>query len=137
MVVAPKTFRPPWQSSPEALQYQRQAHDVRRGSARARGYTTKWDKARATWFRRSPLCVCCEANGVVHQASVLDHVIPHKGDQSLFWNTANWQGLCEWCDKNIKRSIENKWLIGAVPEAELSLNRRISGWLHPADRVRA
>ncbi len=28
-------------------------------------------------------------------ATVVDHIIPHRGDQKLFWDENNWQGLCE------------------------------------------
>ncbi|RKJ07590.1 HNH endonuclease, partial [Butyricicoccus sp. 1XD8-22] len=31
------------------------------------------------------------------QATVVDHIKPHQGDQSLFWNENNWQPLCKRC----------------------------------------
>ncbi len=31
----------------------------------------------------------------MHGADVVDHIIPHKGDQSLFWDSSNWQPLCK------------------------------------------
>lgn len=30
-------------------------------------------------------------------ASVVDHVIPHRGDKALFWDSDNWQPLCKPC----------------------------------------
>lgn len=51
-----------------------------------------------------------------------------------FWNSSNWQGVCEWCDKNLKRSIENDWLKGRALTAELNLARVVPGWVHPGDR---
>lgn len=51
-----------------------------------------------------------------------------------FWNSKNWQGLCEWCDKNLKRSIENDWIKGRLPASDLNLNRIVAGWVHPGDR---
>jgi len=30
-------------------------------------------------------------------ATVVDHITPHKGDNDLFWDRANWQSLCESC----------------------------------------
>lgn len=66
-----------------------------RGSARERGYTRRWDKARLTYLQRHPLCVYCERQGRVTAATVVDHIIPHRGDQKLFWDTANWQSLCK------------------------------------------
>lgn len=66
-----------------------------RESAARRGYGSRWQKARATFLARSPLCVACEAEGRVSAATVVDHRIPHKGDQALFWDTGNWQSMCK------------------------------------------
>ena len=30
-------------------------------------------------------------------ATVVDHVIPHRGDRKLFWDEQNWQPLCKEC----------------------------------------
>jgi 5-methylcytosine-specific restriction protein A len=70
-------------------------HDTKRGSARERGYNTRWEKARKTYLMRNPLCVMCQREGRVNPATVVDHIFPHKGDQQLFWDTDNWQGLCK------------------------------------------
>jgi len=70
--------------------------DKQRPSARARGYTHRWDKARATYLRSHPLCVMCEREGRVTAATVVDHIVPHRGDQRLFWDVENnWQSLCK------------------------------------------
>lgn len=69
--------------------------DRERGSAAARGYGRRWRKARAAYLAAHPLCVMCEAEGVVEQATDLDHIRPHRGDMDLFWDPSNWQGLCE------------------------------------------
>ena len=74
-----------------------QRADERRGSAASRGYNSRWRKARETWLRRHPLCVRCQATGDVTAATVVDHIVPHKGDSALFWNTGNWQSLCKPC----------------------------------------
>ena len=31
------------------------------------------------------------------RATVVDHIIPHRGDQKLFWDQNNWQALCKSC----------------------------------------
>ncbi len=36
----------------------------------------------------------CMTMGMVTQATVVDHIKPHRGDQGLFWNKGNWQSLC-------------------------------------------
>jgi 5-methylcytosine-specific restriction enzyme A len=75
----------------------RQQSDARRGSASERGYNGRWQKARATWLSRYPLCAECERSNRVAPASVVDHIVPHRGDQALFWDTENWQSLCKPC----------------------------------------
>lgn len=59
-----------------------------------RGYGYKWQKAREAFLREHPLCVMCAAEGRVTVATVVDHIVPHRGDQSLFWRRSNWQPLC-------------------------------------------
>lgn len=76
-------------------------YDASRGTAAARGYGGKWQKARETFLRNNPLCVHCTADGIITAATVVDHIIPHRGDKSLFWDRSNWQGLCTRCH-NIK-----------------------------------
>ena len=53
------------------------------GSARKRGYTWKWEKARALFLKQHPLCVMCSAEGRVTAATVVDHIIPHRQDAAL------------------------------------------------------
>ena len=68
-----------------------------KGSSSERGYGYKWQKARAAFLQEHPLCVMCQAMKPprVTAAEVVDHIIPHKGDQALFWDSeSNWQSLC-------------------------------------------
>jgi 5-methylcytosine-specific restriction endonuclease McrA len=60
-----------------------------------RGYGSAWQRARLHFLREHPLCVMCERDGRVKAANVVDHIIPHRGDQRLFWDAANWQPLCK------------------------------------------
>lgn len=66
-------------------------------SSTQRGYGYKWQKARAAYFAKHPLCVECERQGLFVVATDLDHKIPHRGDKELFWDRSNWQGLCHSC----------------------------------------
>lgn len=68
-----------------------------RKTAYARGYNSKWRKARALFLQQHPLCVHCEKENRITPATDLDHIIPHKGDMSLFWDQTNWQPLCKSC----------------------------------------
>jgi 5-methylcytosine-specific restriction protein A len=77
-----------------------------RPSARERGYNHRWDKARATFLRHHPLCRMCERESRVTAATVVDHVVPHRGDQVLFWDTGNWQPLCKQHHDSTKQRDE-------------------------------
>ncbi|WP_287917142.1 HNH endonuclease [Comamonas sp.] len=59
-----------------------------------RGYGYRWQQARLAFLREHSLCLMCEAEGRVEVATVVDHKIPHRGDQKLFWHRSNWQPLC-------------------------------------------
>lgn len=71
-----------------------------------RGYGRRWGKARLTYLKRNPLCVMCKAQGKVAAATVCDHIVPHKGNQKLFWDSSNWQALCEVHHNNTKQRVE-------------------------------
>ena len=75
----------------------RQAADRQRGSSAQRGYGGAWRKARAGFLRSHPLCAECARNNVVTAATDVDHIVPHGGDQALFWDHGNWQALCHPC----------------------------------------
>jgi len=97
-------------------QQQKAAHvaclDQQRGSAAARGYDSRWQKARRTFLAQhahrcvgyagkkslvsgpsslvsSPVCL--------NPATIVDHIVPHRGNQALFWDSSNWQCLCKPC----------------------------------------
>lgn len=68
-----------------------------RKTAHQRGYTSKWRKARLGYLKSHPLCKHCEDRGIVEAATVVDHIVPHRGDKALFWDRSNWQPLCKPC----------------------------------------
>ena len=71
--------------------------DRQRGGAAARGYDTRWREARAIFLEQHPLCAFCQTEGKIVPATVVDHIIPHRGDQRLFWDQNNWEPLCKEC----------------------------------------
>ncbi len=73
-----------------------------RPSAAKRGYGSKWQKARAEYLRANSLCVECG-----EPATVVDHIVPHKGDMKKFWDRSNWQSLCDY-DHNVKTVKHDK-----------------------------
>jgi 5-methylcytosine-specific restriction endonuclease McrA len=39
-------------------------------------------------------------------ATVCDHITPHKGDLTKFWNAGNLQSLCKPCHDGAKQQLE-------------------------------
>lgn len=68
-----------------------------RGGAEARGYDGRWRKARKAFLQAHPLCAECMKEGKLTPATVVDHIVPHRGDPQLFWDAKNWQPLCKDC----------------------------------------
>jgi 5-methylcytosine-specific restriction protein A len=71
--------------------------DRQRPSAARRGYGARWRRARAAFLAQHPLCAACRAQGRMVPATVVDHVVPHRGDQKLFWDERNWAPACKSC----------------------------------------
>lgn len=82
--------------------------DKTRGTRTQRGYDNRWIRARSLHLARHPFCVHCAAEGVKTLATELDHIIPHRGDMRLFWDTTNWQGLCTYHHRIKTASESNK-----------------------------
>ncbi|MDW5314084.1 HNH endonuclease signature motif containing protein [Rhizobium sp. PL01] len=78
-------------------------HDARRPSARERGYNHEWRKARTEYLTMHPYCAM---PGCGKPASVVDHILAHRGDRNLFWSRTNWQPLCAPCHNSIKQRQE-------------------------------
>jgi 5-methylcytosine-specific restriction protein A len=68
-----------------------------RPTARQRGYSVAWEKARLGYLRKHPLCVACLSRGLVVPGAHVDHIVDHKGDRGVFWDSGNWQTLCASC----------------------------------------
>ena len=80
-----------------ADQDRRKVIDRERGTAASRGYDYRWQQNRKRFLADHPLCVMCDVNGLVVVATVVDHIIPHKGNAELFNDASNWQALCKCC----------------------------------------
>lgn len=77
-------------------------------SAFSRGYDRKWQRVSKAFLRSHPLCAECQRNGRYVAATVVDHIVPHRGDQKLFWDESNWQPLCKRChDQKTGREDSN------------------------------
>lgn len=73
-------------------------------SASKRGYNSRWRTASKAFLKEHPLCAECMRHGKYTQATVVDHITPHRGNMTLFWDKKNWQSLCKPChDKKTGR----------------------------------
>ena len=81
------------------------------GSARARraGATVPAGAGRGPpILARHPLCVRVPGRRAHEPATIVDHIVPHRGDQKLFWDEANWAALCKPCH-DAKTAREGRW----------------------------
>ena len=53
-----------------------------------------WRKFRKSYIERNPLCVMCEAEGIVTPAQIVDHIIPMRQGGAKF-DENNLQSLCK------------------------------------------
>jgi len=71
--------------------------DQERGTAHQRGYDAQWRAYRKRYLAEHPLCIIHLAKGEVVPSTVVDHEVPHKGDQVLFWDPNNHRAVCKPC----------------------------------------
>jgi 5-methylcytosine-specific restriction endonuclease McrA len=79
-------------------------------------------KARNNYLRVNHECLGCKAVGLSIAADVVDHIIPHSGDQSLFRNPSNWQPACYWHHSSVKAALENLWRARKIQTEALHLD---------------
>jgi 5-methylcytosine-specific restriction enzyme A len=103
--IKPLVHRPP--GTKNAAQVKAELERQRPSAAR-RGYGPRWRRARAVYLARHPLCVPCQAAGRLEPATVVDHVVPHRGSPVRFWDEANWAALCKTCH-DAKTAREGRW----------------------------
>ena len=55
----------------------------------------RWVGLRSHVMNEEPCCRQCLSEGLSVAGTQTDHIVPHRGDPSLFWNRANLQRLCD------------------------------------------
>ena len=48
--------------------------------------TKRWKQLRLSVIAKQPCCVICEEKGRIKAATVVDHIIAHKGSDALMWD---------------------------------------------------
>ena len=54
--------------------------------------SVRWREASKDFLKANDTCCKCGK-----KATIVDHIIPHRGDELLFWDSNNWQPLCAKC----------------------------------------
>jgi 5-methylcytosine-specific restriction protein A len=73
--------------------------------------TSRWRSARKRFLSKNPLCVDHQRRGLIVQAVIVDHIRPHKQDETLFWDENNWQPLCKRCHDSNKQRFERSGIV--------------------------
>lgn len=70
-------------------------------------YSTKqWYRLRHHQLQKEPCCEYCDKQGYVTAATIVDHIVPHKGNEALFFDPDNLQSLCKEHHDNTKQREE-------------------------------
>ncbi len=117
----PTTHRRNDKRSAEATEYRRLYH------------TGRWRTRRARQLQDEPLCRTCQRLGRTTAATVADHIIPHRGDVTLFFEGAL-QSLCDEepfrCHSRVKQREEALGFNPAVGADGFPIDPR-----HPANQT--
>src|SRR5215831_12072344 len=88
-------------------------------------YGKRWRKRARHQLQVEPLCRGCKSEGRLTAASVVDHVVPHRGDINSFW-LYELQSLCTFHHNSTKKIIEQRGYDTAIMTprgVELSVNQ--------------
>lgn len=69
-------------------------YEQNRGTSTQRGYDSKWRSLRDAFLALHPMCESCLKEGESTPATDVDHIIAHRGDDSLRLAWDNLQALC-------------------------------------------
>ena len=106
----------------------RRPHRSAEAAAYRRLYkTARWRARRMHQLVTEPLCRTCAKHGRITLATVADHVIPHRGDETLFFE-GELQSLCDeepWrCHSRVKQQEERLGFSPAVGDDGYPLDPR-------------
>jgi 5-methylcytosine-specific restriction endonuclease McrA len=115
--------------TPERRASRRRYDAKRSGSEARRLYKTRaWRVGRLLHLGEHPLCVMCKRDGRTTAGTVVDHIVPHRGDRHLFMDRSNWQTLCDYHHDVVKQREEARGYADALD---------VDGWpvdtRHPAN----
>ena len=69
--------------------------------------SARWKRLRVRQLQAEPLCRMCAQLKKLVEATVVDHVKAHRGDEELFFDESNLQSLCKPCHDAHKQAQEH------------------------------
>lgn len=73
--------------------------------------TARWQRLRWSVLVRDLFtCRKCGRTEADTSRLVADHIVPHRGDERLFWDENNLQCLCKNCHDSVKQAEEQSSL---------------------------
>lgn len=85
-----------------------------------------WKRLRALVLGSHPICVACHMAPATH----VDHIVPHRGDDRLFFDPANLQALCRSCHSSKTAKQDGRW---GQPKSDIPMKGTTPDGL-PTDR---
>lgn len=64
--------------------------------------TNRWKTSAKKFIYHNPICTYCG-----RMATVVNHKVPHRGNEALFWDKANWESVCKPCHDSTVKKLEN------------------------------
>ncbi len=64
---------------------------------------TRWHRLRARQLQLYPLCWYCRQTNRLTTADTVDHVVPHRGNETLFWDPENLRSSCRQCHDSVAK----------------------------------
>jgi 5-methylcytosine-specific restriction endonuclease McrA len=106
MPSSPKTARPSFRALvPSEANADYEARRRARYVWRSWYGSQRWRRMAKAQLAAEPLCCMCAAEGRVEAAAVADHVTPHRGNWTLFWE-GRLQSLCRHHHNSAKQREE-------------------------------
>tara|TARA_R110000787_G_scaffold3148_4_gene12640 strand:- start:34980 stop:35450 length:471 start_codon:yes stop_codon:yes gene_type:complete len=104
--------------------------DDGRLSSTARGYGSRWQRARKGFLAKHPLCAMSATEGRLVAAEVVDHWYPHRGLKWLFWMRPLWVPMTKAWHDEAKQRLEARGE-GALDELGMQIGLTPLSLLEP------
>jgi 5-methylcytosine-specific restriction protein A len=104
------------------IEHQPRRYRDKRRHAVGRFYDAAWAASAREFKRQHPFCLGCAAVGQRMPTTIVDHIVPHRGDRAKFNDPNNRQPACEWHHNAIKPILEGQYERGEVGIPALNLN---------------